>query len=73
MMGAEGEGLRIGLLNVAHYTVGIQQVRDVEEIGVDSLNVSDATSILCYEILKQPKSKQTATSLAPGEEEAALF
>jgi 21S rRNA (GM2251-2'-O)-methyltransferase len=62
MMGAESTGLRIGLLNLAHYNVGIQHARDVDEIGVDSLNVSAAASILCYEMLQKPKSKATPTT-----------
>jgi 21S rRNA (GM2251-2'-O)-methyltransferase len=59
MMGAEGAGLRDGLLNLAHYKVGIRHGRDVDEIGVDSLNVSVAASLLCYEMLQKPKSKPT--------------
>ncbi|KAH7083424.1 RNA methyltransferase [Paraphoma chrysanthemicola] len=59
MMGGEGAGLRTGLLNLAHYNVGIRHGRDVDEIGVDSLNVSVAASILCYEMLQKPKSRPT--------------
>lgn len=65
MMGAEGTGLRGSLLNLAHYNVGIRHGRDVDEIGVDSLNVSVAASLLCYEMLRKPKSKP-----APKAEEA---
>lgn len=54
MMGAEGTGLKNSLLNLAHYKVGIRHGRDVDEIGVDSLNVSVAASLLCYEMLKKP-------------------
>ncbi|KAF1945306.1 hypothetical protein EJ02DRAFT_419581 [Clathrospora elynae] len=57
MMGAEGTGLRTSLLNLAHYKVGIPHGREVNEVGVDSLNVSVAASILCYEILQKPKVK----------------
>jgi 21S rRNA (GM2251-2'-O)-methyltransferase len=62
MMGAEGAGLRDGLLNLAHYKVGIRHGREVDEIGVDSLNVSVAASLLCYEMLQKPKSKPAPTS-----------
>ncbi|KAF2130238.1 alpha/beta knot [Dothidotthia symphoricarpi CBS 119687] len=54
MMGAEATGLKNSLLNLAHYKVGIRHGRDVDEIGVDSLNVSVAASLLCYEMLKKP-------------------
>lgn len=57
MMGAEGAGLRSSLLNLAHYNVGIPQGREVDEVGVDSLNVSVAASILCYEMLQRPGVK----------------
>lgn len=54
MMGAEGSGLRPSLLNHAHYKVGIRAGRQTNEIGVDSLNVSVAASLLCFEFLKKP-------------------
>ncbi|KAF1845478.1 uncharacterized protein K460DRAFT_366356 [Cucurbitaria berberidis CBS 394.84] len=57
MMGGEGTGLRSSLLNLAHYKVGIPHGREVDEIGVDSLNVSVAASLLCYEMLQKPKSQ----------------
>jgi 21S rRNA (GM2251-2'-O)-methyltransferase len=57
MMGAEGTGLRSSLLNLAHFKVGIRHGRDVDEIGVDSLNVSVAASLLCYEMLQKPKPR----------------
>ncbi|KAF2449386.1 hypothetical protein P171DRAFT_350755 [Karstenula rhodostoma CBS 690.94] len=60
MMGAEGTGLRTSLLNLAHFKVGIRHGRDVDEIGVDSLNVSVAASLLCYQMLQKPKPR------APG-------
>jgi 21S rRNA (GM2251-2'-O)-methyltransferase len=56
MMGAEGTGLKTSLLNLAHYKVGIPHGREVNEVGVDSLNVSVAASILCYEMLQKPTS-----------------
>ncbi|KAF2649824.1 hypothetical protein K491DRAFT_609999 [Lophiostoma macrostomum CBS 122681] len=55
MMGAEGEGLRGSLLNQAHFKVGIRAGREKDEVGVDSLNVSVAASLLCYEFLQKPK------------------
>jgi 21S rRNA (GM2251-2'-O)-methyltransferase len=54
MMGAEATGLKTSLLNLAHYKVGIPHGREVNEVGVDSLNVSVAASILCYEMLQKP-------------------
>jgi 21S rRNA (GM2251-2'-O)-methyltransferase len=54
MLGAEGTGLKTSLLNLAHYKVGIPHGREVDEVGVDSLNVSVAASILCYEMLQRP-------------------
>ena len=57
MMGAESTGLKTSLLNLAHYKVGIPHGREVNEVGVDSLNVSVAASILCYEMLQKPKAQ----------------
>lgn len=57
MMGAEESGLRNSLLNVAHFKVGIPHKREAQEVGVDSLNVSVATSLICYEMLKKPTAK----------------
>ncbi|KAF1833748.1 alpha/beta knot [Decorospora gaudefroyi] len=57
MMGAEATGLKTGLLNLAHYNVGIPHGREVNEVGVDSLNVSVAASILCYEMLQKPTAQ----------------
>jgi 21S rRNA (GM2251-2'-O)-methyltransferase len=57
MMGAEGTGLRDSLLNLAHYKVGIRHGREVDEVGVDSLNVSVAASLLCSQMLQKPMSK----------------
>lgn len=53
MMGAEGAGLKSSLLNISHYNVGITHGRDVDEVGVDSLNVSVAASLLCADMLKR--------------------
>ncbi|KAJ4339412.1 hypothetical protein N0V95_007790 [Ascochyta clinopodiicola] len=55
MMGAEGSGLKTSLLNIAHYKVGIKHGREVDEVGVDSLNVSVAAGLLCHDILKRRK------------------
>jgi 21S rRNA (GM2251-2'-O)-methyltransferase len=57
MMGAEGTGLRRGLVNWARYKVGIPHGREFNEVGVDSLNVSVAASILCYEMLQKPRAQ----------------
>lgn len=59
MMGAEGTGLRDSLLNLAHYKVGIRHGREVDEVGVDSLNVSVAASLLCNEMLQKPRKAPT--------------
>lgn len=71
MMGAEDTGLRSGLLKLAHFSVGIPQRRAANEVGVDSLNVSVATSLLCYEMLQ----KQSAKKKVQGEQgvDEALF
>jgi 21S rRNA (GM2251-2'-O)-methyltransferase len=63
MMGAESTGLRTSLLNLAHYKVGIKHGRDVDEVGVDSLNVSVAASLLCYQVLQKPKPRRKAGEL----------
>ena len=62
MMGAEGTGLRTSLMNLAHYKVGIPHNRGVNEIGVDSLNVSVAASLLCYDMLQIPKVRSTSAT-----------
>lgn len=62
MMGAEGQGLRSSLLNLAHYKVGIPHGREQNQVGVDSLNVSVAASILCYEMLQKPQPKTIRSS-----------
>ncbi|KAL1801571.1 hypothetical protein ACET3X_001913 [Alternaria dauci] len=58
MLGAEGTGLSARLLNWARYKVGIPHRRESNELGVDSLNVSVAASILCYEMLHKPKAPE---------------
>lgn len=63
MMGAEGTGLRTSLLNLAHFKVGIRHGRDVDEVGVDSLNVSVAASLLCYDMLQKPKPRAAGNQL----------
>jgi 21S rRNA (GM2251-2'-O)-methyltransferase len=61
MMGAEGEGLRSSLLNQANYKVGIGAGRGVQQAGVDSLNVSVAASLLCFDMMSKRKEQK------PGE------
>jgi 21S rRNA (GM2251-2'-O)-methyltransferase len=56
MLGAEGTGLKASLQNIAHYKVGIKHGREVDEVGVDSLNVSVAASLLCHDMLKHKKT-----------------
>ncbi|KAH6611652.1 hypothetical protein C7974DRAFT_393110 [Boeremia exigua] len=53
MLGAEATGLKTSLLKIAHYNVGIKHGREVDEVGVDSLNVSVAASLLCHDILRK--------------------
>lgn len=64
MMGSEDTGLRTSLLNQAHYKVGIRAGQATDDVGVDSLNVSVAASILCFEFLKKPKVQSART---PGD------
>lgn len=52
MLGAEGSGLKTSLLNIAHYNVGIRHGR-VDDVGVDSLNVSVAAGLLCFDVLRR--------------------
>ncbi|KAF2020909.1 hypothetical protein BU24DRAFT_10846 [Aaosphaeria arxii CBS 175.79] len=63
MMGGEGSGLRDILLQAAHYKVGIRSTREVDEIGVDSLNVSVAAALLCFEFLQKPAVQKSADAL----------
>lgn len=63
MMGAEGAGLRSSLLNLAHYKVGIRHGRETNEVGVDSLNVSVAASLLCYDMMQKPVPEKKQTDL----------
>lgn len=53
MLGAEGAGLKAGLLNAAHYRVGIARGRAADDVGVESLNVSVAAGLLCQDILSK--------------------
>ncbi|OCL06921.1 alpha/beta knot [Glonium stellatum] len=58
MLGNEGSGLRPSLLARAHYKVGIQAGRDTNGTGIDSLNVSAASALLCFEFMKKPKQQR---------------
>ena len=58
MMGAEGTGLTPTCLNHAHFKVGLRGGREVDEVGVDSLNVSVASGLLCYEMLQKPRKER---------------
>lgn len=53
VLGGEGEGLRPAVLARAQYRVGIQGARDVDEVGVDSLNVSVASALLCARFMER--------------------
>lgn len=58
MLGNESRGLRSSLLARAHYKVGIRAGRCADEIGVDSLNVSAASALLCFEFMKKPNQQR---------------
>ena len=60
MMGSEHAGLRRHLRSLAHYKVGIPHGRSVDEVGVDSFNVSVAAGILCYQMMqrRQPTAER---------------
>lgn len=49
--------MKTSLVNLARYKVGIPHGREANEVGVDSLNVSVAASILCYEMLHKPRTQ----------------
>lgn len=51
-VGGEGEGLRERVRNRAEYAVGVNSARDVDEVGVDSLNVSIASALICQHFLQ---------------------
>ncbi|EFQ88423.1 hypothetical protein PTT_15708 [Pyrenophora teres f. teres 0-1] len=56
MMGSEHSGVKKHLAKMAHYKVGIPHGRSVDEVGVDSFNVSVATGILCYQMMQKPQA-----------------
>ncbi|KAI0574904.1 RNA methyltransferase [Pyrenophora tritici-repentis] len=56
MMGSEHSGVKKHLAKMAHYKVGIPHGRSVDEVGVDSFNVSVAAGILCYQMMQRPQS-----------------
>jgi 21S rRNA (GM2251-2'-O)-methyltransferase len=62
MLGSEGEGLRPHLQKLADGIASIKNARG-ENAGVDSLNVSVASALLCQEFLRGPHA-------AVGEKEA---
>ena len=65
MMGSEHEGVKKRLLNLAHYKVGIPHGRSFDEVGVDSLNVSVAAGILCYQMMqrRRPAAERDAKDI----------
>lgn len=64
MLGSEGEGLRPHLQKLADGVAGIKNARG-ENAGVDSLNVSVASALLCQEFLRGPHQ-------VVGQQEAVL-
>lgn len=59
MLGGEGEGLRKILQKKADFTVGVEGYR-MGHGGVDSLNVSVATGLLCEAFMRIPISAMEA-------------
>ena len=55
MLGGEGSGLKADLVRKADYLVSITGERSARG-GVDSLNVSVATGVLCEAFLRQPRN-----------------
>ena len=51
-VGGEEVGLRENIRKRAHYFVDVRPGIDVREVGVDSLNVSVATALVCSHILE---------------------
>lgn len=68
MMGSEGEGLRVHLQKLADGVASIRNARG-ENAGVDSLNVSVASALLCQEFLRGPFD----VIAAKGDEEHAVI
>lgn len=54
VLGNEETGVSSHILARAHYHVGVTAAREPGEIGLDSLNVSVATALLCMRFLKTP-------------------
>ncbi|KAF2493172.1 alpha/beta knot [Lophium mytilinum] len=54
MLGSEGSGIKSSLMARAHFKVGIRGARLIDEVGVDSLNVSTAAAVLCGEFMRRP-------------------
>jgi 21S rRNA (GM2251-2'-O)-methyltransferase len=69
MLGGEGSGLSRMLSNSADSFVAIPGVYtptpEVDKAGVDSLNVSVATAILCEAFLRLPSGGESASQIAP--------
>lgn len=53
-VGGEGTGLRGNIQKRAEYFVGIGPARDVDQVGVDSLNVSVAAALICQHFIAAP-------------------
>jgi len=50
-VGGEGEALRENIRKRAEFFVRINPVRSVDEVGVDSLNVSVAAALICQHLV----------------------
>lgn len=53
MLGGEGEGLSWDLQKQSNFIVGVEG-HHVPRVGLDSLNVSVATGLLCEAFLRRP-------------------
>lgn len=66
MIGEEGEGLARPLQRMADMTVNVEGAR-MGQGGVDSLNASVATAILCDAFLRKDISRPLSEEIATGE------
>jgi 21S rRNA (GM2251-2'-O)-methyltransferase len=75
MLGSEGTGLSRWLSKKAEFTVGLKSSKDIDEVGVESLNVSVAAALLAAEFLRDlpagPQSR-VQNNLVIGNEEENL-
>ncbi|KAF2458780.1 Alpha/beta knot methyltransferase [Lineolata rhizophorae] len=57
ILGGEGEGLRQGLKTRIDGYVGVSAGRDIQMIGLDSLNVGVAAGVVVWEVLRKMKGR----------------